>query len=190
MELLNDEAQNLIDEIMNVLNGVPPKGQQLASQLARLVESMQQYAPGLKALQAEYATLVHSHLREAIPFHWNKNKALTQGLAMADDENFRKDVQQYHQLVAYSLMSDDNYKILKYWGFQFPFEKSQFGLARDQVDQIQDYIDVFQDHIERISNDLALTPKERKENEKYYSLLLGEFKNLHKYLLERSSSAS
>lgn len=170
---LFDTAEELIDKIMSTLNQAPAPGPHLAIGLSQLAETMRQNSSGLEKLQSDYRNLVEAHLRSIVPFHWNKYRFQTADLPMDKDTNLSHDIEQYHQLVQYSLNARDNYSILNYWGFVFPFEESQFGLARDES---EDYILIFEMTIESIHSDFSIVGDQKEKLIKHYNYLINKFR--------------
>jgi hypothetical protein len=179
---LVDNTNDLSGRIMRVLDQASPPGPQLAIELSRLVERMKQYDSRLEDLQSEYRVLVESHLKRTVPFHWNQNRFLTSNLPREKDENFLLDIHQYHQLVEYSLNAGGDYSILDYWGFEFPFENSQFGLARDAI---EDYIDTFENIISNIYDDISLERHQQEVLEASYNYLINQFQRLKSSCIDK-----
>ncbi len=85
----------------------------------------------LSQLQTKYTEIVDLYLEASPPFQWNLNQ--TRVANPREDENFKKDINQYQTLIEYSLFAKDtNYDILKKWGIDYPFGSQGPGLSQSK----------------------------------------------------------
>lgn len=111
-----------------------PIGDSLKREIQAILNSGKTHYENLSELQSKYAEVVDSYLKSNPPFEWNRVAGPKK------EQNFNKELNQYHTLIGYSLFANDtNYSILKQWGIDYLLSSECPGLSQP----VSDYIDGF-----------------------------------------------
>lgn len=127
-----DNFLRQLDDVLDKLKS-SPIGDSLKKEIQAILNLGKTHYENLSELETKYAEVVDSYLTSNPPFEWNR---------VADpkkEQNFEKDLSQYHILIGYSLFANDNYNILKQWGIDYLLSPECPGLSQP----VSDYIDGF-----------------------------------------------